>query len=118
MFGRKKSDSDDDKGQPKPGDELGIPVKPTMRPTATTPPSRPALQNKMYVAIFNSDGDNLQEDEGLIPLKWADSARGSVPINWTISPALVDVAPGILRYYQGTATINVAGRMKQIPATR
>jgi hypothetical protein len=53
-----------------------------------------------------SDGDNLQEDEGLVPLKWADSNRGHVPISWTLSPALVDVAPVILRYFQRTATLN------------
>jgi hypothetical protein len=78
-------------------------------PRALTPPPAPPpppLENKMYVAIFMSDGDNLQEDEGLIPLKWADSKRGSVPISWTVDPALVDVAPVILRYYQRTATPN------------
>ena len=60
----------------------------------------------MYIAIFMSDGDNLQEDEGLLTLKWADSNRGAVPISWTIDPALVNVAPMILRYYQGSATVN------------
>ncbi len=53
-----------------------------------------------------SDGDNLQEDEGLIPLKWSDANRGSVPISWTIDPALVDVAPEILQYFQRTSTID------------
>ena len=78
-------------------------------PRGSTPPPAPApppLENKVYVAVFMSDGDNLQEDEGLIPLKWADGGRGQVPIGWTINPALVDVAPGILRYFQRTATEN------------
>lgn len=75
---------------------------------ASPPPPPPPLENKMYIAIFMSDGDNLQEDEGLIPLKWADSMRGNVPIGWTVDPALVDVAPVILRYYQTTATVNDA----------
>jgi GxGYxY sequence motif in domain of unknown function N-terminal/GxGYxYP putative glycoside hydrolase C-terminal domain/FG-GAP-like repeat len=78
-------------------------------PRGSTPPPvppPPPLENKMYVAIFMSDGDNLQEDEGLVPLKWADSNRGSVPISWTIDPALVDVAPVILRYFQSTATVD------------
>jgi hypothetical protein len=79
----------------------------TPRGSAPAPvPPPPPLENKLYVAIFMSDGDNLQEDEGLIPLKWADSNRGSVPISWTIDPALVDVAPVILRYFQSTATAN------------
>jgi cytoskeletal protein CcmA (bactofilin family) len=42
MFGRKKSTSDDDKGLPELGDELGIPVKPGARPTAQAVPPRPA----------------------------------------------------------------------------
>jgi hypothetical protein len=70
------------------------------------PPPAPPLRNKVYVAIFMSDGDNLQEDQHLVPLKWADARRGSVPIGWTIDPALVDVAPSLLRYYQRTATPN------------
>jgi hypothetical protein len=78
-------------------------------PRASTPPPAPPpppLENKLYVAIFMSDGDNLQEDEGLVPAKWSDASRGSVPISWTLSPALVDVAPVILRYFQRTATAN------------
>jgi hypothetical protein len=73
--------------------------------TAPTPPPPPALEKKLYVAIFMSDGDNLQEDQGLVPLKWADAARGTVPISWTISPALVDVGPVMMRYYWRTATL-------------
>jgi hypothetical protein len=69
-------------------------------------PAPPPLQNKIYVAIFMSDGDNVQEDQHLIPLKWSDAHRGQVPIAWTIDPALVDVAPIILRYFQSTATPN------------
>jgi hypothetical protein len=78
-------------------------------PRGSTPPTAPpppVLENKLYIAIFMSDGDNLQEDEGLVPLKWADSNRGNVPISWTLSPALVDVSPVILRYFQRTATVN------------
>jgi hypothetical protein len=72
-------------------------------PAATAPPR---LDNKVYVSIFMSDGDNLQEDQGLIPLKWARPSRGQVPVGWTVNPALVDVAPVILRYFQRTATDN------------
>ncbi len=80
----------------------------TPRGSATVPPAPapPPLENKVYVAIFMSDGDNVQEDQHLIPLKWADAHRGDVPIGWTIDPALVDVAPVILRYFQSSATTN------------
>ena len=75
--------------------------------TPPTPPAPPALDTtKAYVAIFMSDGDNLQENQHLIPLKWADPGRGQVPISWTTQPALVDVAPVILDYYWTTATTN------------
>ena len=53
-------------------------------------PAPPPLENKIYVAIFMSDGDNVQENEHLIPVKWRDPNRGKVPIAWTTSPALVD----------------------------
>ncbi|HTJ47204.1 MAG TPA: FG-GAP-like repeat-containing protein [Kofleriaceae bacterium] len=72
-------------------------------PIATAPPP---LEPKLYVAMFMSDGDNLQEDQHLIPLKWKDGARGAAPIGWTINPALVDVAPIIMRYFERTATEN------------
>jgi hypothetical protein len=67
-------------------------------------PPMPALENKVYVALIMSDGDNVQENEHLIPVKWRDPNRGKVPIAWTTSPALVDVAPMILNYYWATAT--------------
>jgi hypothetical protein len=47
------------------------------------PPPTPALANKAYVAIFMSDGDNMQENEHLLatPAKWLDPNRGRVPIS-------------------------------------
>lgn len=72
--------------------------------TVPTPPPPPPLENKAYVAVFMSDGDNLQEDQHLIPIKWADPKRGSVPISWTVQPGLAYAAPVILDYYWSTAT--------------
>jgi hypothetical protein len=71
-------------------------------------PKKPALENKVYVAIFISDGDNIQYTQHAMRRNWdriADS-RGKVPFNWTIAPGLVDIAPVILNYYYGTATPN------------
>ena len=76
----------------------------TIKPPA--PPPTPTLANQAYVAIFMSDGDNLQENEHLMVLKWTDPNRGKVPIAWTVQPALVDAAPIILNYYWTTATPN------------
>jgi hypothetical protein len=80
----------------------GVPY--TIQPPA--PPPTPTLANKAYVAIFMSDGDNMQENEHLLVTKWADPNRGKVPISWTIQPGLVDTAPIILNYYWTTATPN------------
>ncbi len=80
----------------------GVPF--TIQPPA--PPPSPTLANKAYVAIFMSDGDNMQENEHLLVTKWADPNRGKVPISWTVQPGLVDTAPIILNYYWTTATPN------------
>ncbi|HYG38521.1 MAG TPA: carbohydrate-binding protein [Cytophagales bacterium] len=69
-------------------------------------PQKPALQNKIYVAFILSDGDNLQYVEHLMRKLWNNPDRGSVPIGWTLSPAMVDAMPGALNYYWQTSTDN------------
>ncbi len=69
-------------------------------------PEKPALQNKIYVAFILSDGDNLQYVEHLFRKLWNNSDRGSVPIGWTLSPAMVDAMPGALNYYHTSSTVN------------
>ncbi|MBN1442954.1 MAG: discoidin domain-containing protein [Planctomycetes bacterium] len=69
-------------------------------------PRKPELENKAYVAVFISDGDNIQYTQRAMRKIWDRSAasRGKVPLNWTIAPGLVDIGPGILNYYYTTAT--------------
>lgn len=69
-------------------------------------PTKNAVENKVYIAYYVSDGDNIQYVQGYMKELWDQSAndRGYVPINWTTSPALVDIGPGILNYYYTTAT--------------
>jgi len=69
-------------------------------------PPKPALQNKIYVAFILSDGDNLQYVEHLLRKLWSNPDRGSVPIGWTLSPAMLDAMPGALNYYYQSATDN------------
>ena len=79
----------------------------TSRTVAVKPmPVRPALQNKIYVAFILSDGDNLQYVEHLMRKLWNNPDRGSVPMGWTLSPAMLDAMPGALNYYYQTATDN------------
>lgn len=67
-------------------------------------PDKPELENKVYLAIFMSDGDNIQYCQNAMYDIWNDYDRGSIVINWTISPSLVDFGPGLLNYYYATAT--------------
>ena len=69
-------------------------------------PKMPQLASKVYLTLYLSDGDNIQYCQHSLPKLWRNEKRGSVPINWTISPALFDAAPQILNYYDRTATDN------------
>ena len=69
-------------------------------------PDMPALENKIYIAYFLSDGDNVQYDMHAMRSYWDqnEADRGRVAVNWTVSPALADLAPGMLNYYYAGAT--------------
>lgn len=69
-------------------------------------PKKPKLENKIYLAVFLSDGDNIQYCQHAMSQLWDNEGRGSVPINWTVSPGLPDIGPGLLNYYYKTATPN------------
>lgn len=74
----------------------------------TIPPIPPAppLQNKVYVSLTLSDGDNVQYMQHHMKNNWGNAARGSVPIGWTAQPLAADIDPGMLNYYWQTATTN------------
>jgi len=76
------------------------------RVTIKPMPPKPTLQNKIYVAFILSDGDNLQYIEHLMRKLWNNADRGSVPMGWTLSPAMLDAMPGALNYFHQTATDN------------
>lgn len=69
-------------------------------------PNKPALDNKIYVSMILSDGDNLQYMEHKFKTLWDSSKRGQVPIGWTVSPVMLDAMPGVLNYIYKTATKN------------
>lgn len=68
-------------------------------------PDMPALENKIYIAFYFSDGDNIQYCMNAMREYYDNSLkdRGKIPANWTISPALVDIAPGMMNYYYSKA---------------
>ena len=69
-------------------------------------PKKPRLENKVYLAIFLSDGDNVQYCQHAMSRLWDQKNRGIIPLNWTISPALADIGPGLMNHYYRTATPN------------
>lgn len=78
-----------------------------VEPAPARKPDTPKLENKIYVTFTFGEGDNLQYDQNhMREILWDDPGRGKVPINWTSSPLLYDVAPAILNHYRKTATDN------------
>lgn len=77
-------------------------VHESITPPPVAPP--PPLKNKIYVALYLSDGDNIQYMQHSLRQLWSDPARGKVPIGWTVSPLAADLDPALLNYYYQTAT--------------
>jgi hypothetical protein len=61
---------------------------------------------KIYLSFTMSDGDNVQYCQHRLLHLWQDPARGSLPIGWTLAPALLQVAPAMARYYLSTTSDN------------
>ncbi|HXR65184.1 MAG TPA: GxGYxYP domain-containing protein [Ktedonobacteraceae bacterium] len=62
--------------------------------------------NAIYLSFTISDGDNLQYCQHRLLHLWRDPARGSVPLGWTIAPALWQTMPRLAEFYHQTATEN------------
>ena len=77
------------------------------KPVKISPvPKRPKLENKVYATIYISDGDNIQYCQHAMAKIFEQGGRGQMAMNWTISPALADIAPMMLNYYYRKATTN------------
>lgn len=79
---------------------VNIPVK--INPV----PKRPKLENKVYAAVYISDGDNIQYCQHAMAKIFEQSGRGKMAMNWTVSPSLADFSPSMLNYYYRKATTN------------
>lgn len=70
-------------------------------------PQAPTLENKIYVAVIMSDGDNVMFSQHRQRVLWDDPSRGKMPLTWTMTPSgYRDVLPAIANYYYRTATTN------------
>ncbi|MGH7940151.1 MAG: GxGYxYP domain-containing protein, partial [Limisphaerales bacterium] len=67
-------------------------------------PPPPPLQNKVYVSLILSDGDNAQYMEHVMKMWWNNPSRGRVPIGWTADPLMSSFDPAMLNYYWSTAS--------------
>lgn len=63
-------------------------------------------ENKIYSTFTMTEGDNLQYMQHRMRRLWDDPGRGRVPLNWTISPLVLDAAPALLDYYLRTRSAN------------
>lgn len=66
----------------------------------------PKLSKKIYVSLTMVEGDNIQYDQHRLRQIWDDPGRGKVPLGWSISVLLLDIAPSMLSYFQKTQTMN------------
>jgi len=66
----------------------------------------PQLANKIYLSLTMVEGDNIQYDQHRMRQMWDDPTRGQVPLGWSVSVLLLDIAPALLGYYQQTQTPN------------
>ena len=69
-------------------------------------PKRPKLENKVYATVYISDGDNIQYCQHAMAKIFEQNGRGKLPMNWTVSPSLADIAPQMLNYCYKKATVH------------
>ena len=70
---------------------------------APAPAAGPVPEGK-YVSLIVSDGDNLQWllNRGSYDGWWGSPVRGTLPLGWTMAPALYSLARPVWDYYAGT----------------
>jgi len=63
-------------------------------------------KDKVYVSFLCSEGDSLWFWYGMQARAngWGNPGRGKVPVGWGITPALLDLAPAILKHHYRTAS--------------
>ena len=61
---------------------------------------------KVYVCLYNSDGDATWAMNNLHSGNWLAPQRGQFKFGWGFLPLMVRLMPGMLRYYHETRTSN------------
>jgi hypothetical protein len=84
----------------------GMPRPRARKVSSVSNSAAPPLEDKIYLTLTFTEGDNLQYMQHRLRRLWDDPARGRVPLNWSVNPLAWDVAPTILGYYLRTRTKN------------
>ena len=70
-------------------------------------PSPPLETDKVYICFdVVESGDAPSYVQSRQYKVWQDKNRGAVPINWSLGPTILDLAPSIAKYYYDEATVN------------
>ncbi|MBD3227497.1 MAG: hypothetical protein GF329_04840 [Candidatus Lokiarchaeota archaeon] len=64
------------------------------------------IENKVYVSVVVSDGDNVNFCADRLLEYWQDPERGSVPLGITLEPGMFEFFPTNIKYYYQNATDN------------
>jgi hypothetical protein len=90
-------------------DVPGLAQRPAPTPAAAPAPAPPVHT----VCFLMTDGDNVQwmlDAFATGPAWWGSPDRGAVPMGWTVSPSLADLAPVVPHYLYATASTAPRGR--------
>lgn len=83
-------------------------AEPMSQPNTLPPPLPPTPARKHTVAFLMTDGDNLQwllNNFATGPAWWGSPQRGTIPMGWTLSAALPQVAAPVATRLYGQATV-------------
>lgn len=86
--------------------EVARTLEPSPVPVEALSGRRKRGRQRTYLSFTISDGDNLQYCQHHLLHLWRDPARGSLPLGWTIAPALQQIMPDVAEFYRRTATEN------------
>lgn len=79
-------------------------------------PKMPRLENKIYLAVFLSDGDNIQYCQHAMSQLWDKEGRGSMPIWDEVSQEQMDAYADKCRYLYGLTQQDWERRPYKVPA--
>lgn len=81
----------------------GVPLRELKQKLAPAPKLD---RSKVYIAFTMSDGDNMSTWPGYFRNYFQDPLHGTIAVGWGMSPALLDCAPSVAKWFYDRATPN------------